>query len=360
MSRSPGSVTVIDVAREAGVSKSAAARVLAESGSASAATRKKVLAAAKKLGYRPNQLARAIKSGTTHLIGAVLPDVSSPFFSAVLHGLSEAARTAGFEVLVSNTDNDPAVESRSLDLLAQQRVSGIIIAPTFTEHPKALLDLASEGLPIVLLDRAVPALLNLPLVSLDHASATERAVETLLELGHRRIAIVNEAAPEFDRLIDLDDREGALQTLKPSAQRLYGYFRALAKEGITPERRFVIDSDYTSESAELAMHAFIDSGLPATAVHCTDSVLSYGAYRALTRRGIAIPERLSFIGFDDPDWTTLVQPAVSVVNQPRHRLGTAAFATLLDHIRGNDPEERTHLMPGELIMRGTTAPPADS
>lgn len=353
-------VTIIDVAKEAGVSKSAAARVLARRGSASESTRRRVLAAAERLGYRPNQLARAMKSGTTNTIGIVVPDVAIPFFSAVLRGIADTARAAGFEVLVSNTDNDADIEARSLELLAEQRVDGIAIAPVFQENPVAITRLVAEGTPIVLLDRRMPGLEKLPLVSVDHADATDHAVRALIDLGHRRIALVTEAQQVRSTLQNIAHREQTgpdLSLLRPSAQRFVGYLRALNRAGIEAEDRLIIRSRYTTADAQQAVEAFLAADAGATALHATDAVLSSGAYRAIRSHGLALPDDLSFIGFDDQDWTTMVQPAVTVMEQPQQRLGATATTVLIGLIRGGTDVAPEHLLQAELLTRGSCSAP---
>lgn len=357
-----GAVTIIDVALAAGVSKSAAARVLSQSGSTSEKTRKKVLDAAENLGYRPNQLARAMKSGATNTIGIVVPDVAIPFFSAVLRGLADTARAAGFEVLVSNTDNDADIEARSLELLAEQRVDGIVVAPVFQPDPAALIRLHEEGMPIVLLDRRMPGLEDLPLVSVDHVDATELAVRALIDEGHRRIALVTEASPTHSGLSRLLDREAGdldLSLLRPSAQRLVGYARALREAGIEVDDELIIRSGYSTVDAQLAVQTFLERGIHATALHATDAVLSSGAYRGIRASGLTIPDDLSFIGFDDQDWTTMVQPPVTVIEQPRQRLGATATTTLVGIIRGGEAEPRRQMLAAELVVRGSSAAPAE-
>lgn len=353
-------VTIIDVARKAGVSKSAAARVLARNGSASPATREKVLNAASELGYRPNQLARAMKSGATKTIGIVVPDVIIPFFSAVLRGLTDNARAAGFEVLVSNTDNDADIEARSLELLAEQRVDGIAIAPVFQEAPSAILRLVDEGMPIVLLDRRMPGLEHLPLVSVDHAGATEQATRALIDLDHERIALVAEAAPALTTLQRLTARapdDPAMTLLRPSAQRIIGYLRALEHAGLEVDEGLIVRSGYTTASAQESVEAFLALETGATAVHATNAVLSSGAYRGIHSRGLRLPDDLSFIGFDDQEWTTMVQPAVTVVEQPRQRLGATALTVLTSIIRGRTAAPLEHLLDAEVLMRGSVAAP---
>lgn len=353
-----GSVTIIDVAQAAGVSKSAAARVLAQNGSVSDKTRKKVLEAADRLGYRPNQLARAMKSGATNTIGIVVPDVANPFFSAVLRGLTDTARAAGFEVLVSNTDNDADIEARSVELLAEQRVDGIVIAPVFQPDPSALIRLESEGMPIVLLDRRMPGLGGLPLVSVDHVDATEQAMRALIAHGHRRIALVTEPSQVRSTLESFRDHSAEdhdLSLLRPSTQRLVGYLRALSEADIDIDDALIIRSRYTTADAQRAVQEFFERGEAVTALHATDAVLSSGAFRGIRSSGRAIPGDLSFIAFDDQDWTTMVEPAVTVIEQPRQRLGATAATTLVGIIRGGAAEPTHQMLTAELLVRDSAA-----
>lgn len=352
------SVTIMDVAREAGVSKSAAARVLARNGSASATTHERVMKAAASLGYRPNQLARSMKSGATNTIGIVVPDVIIPFFSAILRGVADNARAAGFEVLVSNTDNDPDIEERSLELFAEKRVDGIAIAPVFQQDPRAILRLADEGMPVVLLDRRMTGLEHLPLVSVDHVDAAEKAVAALADLGHERIALLAESAPALARLQELAESFSShphLSLLRPSAQRIVGYLRAIKRHGIELDDDLIIHSGYTTTSAQEAVERFLTSGIEATALHATNAVLTSGAYRGIRTRGLSVPEDMSFIGFDDQEWTTMVQPGVTVVEQPSQQLGATAATVLTSLVRGAAADPLEHLLEAELLMRDSTA-----
>ncbi|WP_166376045.1 LacI family DNA-binding transcriptional regulator [Aeromicrobium phragmitis] len=349
-------MTVIDVAREAGVSKSSAARVLSGRGSASPATQRRVTEAAQRLGYRPNALARAMVSGSSHTIAAVIPDVANAFFSATLRGLTDAARSAGFEVIVSNTDNDADVEARSLELLAEKRADGFVVAPVFQDAPEAITRLVEDGTPVVLLDRRMPALADLPLVSVDHVGASRLATEYLIELGHRRIAIVTEAP---DRLTDLRELppDAEISSLRPSTQRLLGYVQALDDHGVELDQDLVLESDYDAGSARAAVSAALDAGLGFTALYCTDAIVTLGAYNAVADHQVAVPDDISFIGFDDQEWTTLVRPSITVIDQPRHELGSAAATRLLAQLRDIDPDERDLRLPAHLIPRESTAPP---
>lgn len=314
-----------------------------------------MLRAAAELGYRPNQLAKAMKSGSTHTIGVVLPDVASPFFSAVLRGISEAARAAHFEVLVSNTGNDAGIEARSVDLLAEKRVDGIVIAPVLQEQSTPLAGLFDDGLPIVLVDRRLPNLAQVPLCSLDHSAATEIAIEELLTHNHTRIAIVSEAADEIERLnriARLEDRD--VTVLRPSEQRLIGYIRALHRNNVALDRSLVRRAGYSAAEADIAVTELLADPQGATALHCTDEALTYGAYQAFVRAGVLPPEQLSFVGFDDQDWTTLMRPPVTIVHQATHELGMAAARMLVEQLTSGTPADDTFFA-ASLLSRGSVS-----
>ncbi|WP_187240558.1 LacI family DNA-binding transcriptional regulator [Microbacterium mitrae] len=353
MSRKGSPATIIDVAKAAGVSKSAAARVLSNNGSASARTRMAVLDAAARLGYRPNQLAKAMKAGSTQSIGIVVPDVANPFFSSVLSGFSAAARSAGFEVIVMSTDNTADIEARSLELLAEKRVDGIAVAPALTDASPTIEQLRSEGLPLVLIDRRLPNLGAIPLVSMDHAAATELATQALITSGHSDIAIVTEAratASEITELLDLDDHATSL--LRPSMQRLVGHARALRAHDIAFDESLVVTAPYDREQAAVVVADFLRTDHHATAIHGTNAILSYASYRAFKQLGVVIPDDLSFVGFDDQDWMLLVHPAVTVVGQAARELGEAAAQTLIQRI-AQDTDVHDVFLSARLIERGS-------
>lgn len=346
-------VTIVDVAREAGVSKSSAARVLAGRGSASASTQKRVLDAAERLGYRPNALAKAMISGTSNTLAIVIPDVASPFFAAVVRGATDAAHAAGFEVLLGNTDNDSDIQTRAIDVLREKRVDGFVIAPVLEDDPAAVRALVDDGIPVVLVDRRMPALADVPLVSIDHIAASRAAVDHLLDLGHRRIAIVTEAASRRDEVLL---RRGDAQALPPSHQRLLGYVEALEARGVPVDINLILASAYDLESARATVASALAT-TDFTALYCTDSVLTLGAYTHIVDAAIALPSSFSFLGFDDQEWTTLVRPAVTVVDQPRYRLGAAAANMLVARVRDLSGVPNDLRLDARLITRASTSQP---
>ena len=156
--RSRQSPTIHDVAAAAGVSTATAARALGGYGAVSPGVRERVKAAASQLGYRPNSLARSMITGATHTIGLVVADIENPFFARSVRGIADVAHAAGYEVLLANSDEDPATERAAVRVLFGKRVDGLIVAPASTDEGPHLSDLSERGVPVVLLDRAIPGI----------------------------------------------------------------------------------------------------------------------------------------------------------------------------------------------------------
>jgi len=210
--------TVADVAREAGVSKAQAARALGEYGAVSDAVRSRVVAAAERLSYRPNQLARSMNTGRSHSVGVVVGDIENPYFAVATRGISDAVEEHGFTVVLSNTSERLQAERVAVEMLMDKRVDGLIVAPaaaTSTAHLEVVL---RAGRPLVLLDRTVPGL-DIDAAVADVSRAAVEAGEQLLALGHRRIGYITTSRPD-------DNRSAAEQPLSsPVAARLAGLAR---------------------------------------------------------------------------------------------------------------------------------------
>ncbi|WP_170202015.1 LacI family DNA-binding transcriptional regulator [Paramicrobacterium agarici] len=349
-------MTVLDVAAHAGVSKSTAARVLSGHGSTSADALRRVTAAARELGYHPNALAKAMVSGTSNTIGIVIPDVANPFFSTAVRGISDSTRAAGYEVIISNTDNDADIEARSINLLLEKRVDGMIVAPVFQAPSAAIKHTVENGTPIVLLDRRGGGVHEGPLIAIDNVEASKIGTQHLIDSGHRRIAIVTEAV---EAVADLREFNSDPTALRPSSQRLLGYIRAMFDANLTVDESSVVRTIFDKEETAKQVTTFLKSRNDITAVFSTDSVVSSGTYVALSRLGISVPDNVSFLAFDDQEWTTMVRPTASVVSQPRYRLGAVAATHLLERVARPSVSSSDVLLGADLVLRESTVSPAD-
>jgi LacI family transcriptional regulator len=347
-------VTIVDVAKAAGVSKSTAGRALAGADEVSARTREKVARVAAELGYRPNSLARSMITGNTETVGVVVPDLSNRFFAAALQSISRTVRKRGYEVLVSSTEGERELERRSVETLAAKRVDGLIVAPLDGTDDDHLQRLAEDGTALVLLDRCAPGAGPASFVSANNIEASRLAVDHLIALGHRHVGIISEA--RYDPAL-LDVTEPSTTGLRPSAMRLAGYAQAMTAAGIPVRPDYIRHSAYSSAISYDATRTLLRTCPEVTAIYCTDNVLSAGAFAAVQDSGLRCPEDVSLIGFDDHEWATLVRPRLTVVEQPTEALGIAAAEDLLDAIAEPSREPVTRLLSAHLVVRDSTAPP---
>ncbi|WP_406300485.1 LacI family transcriptional regulator (plasmid) [Embleya sp. NBC_00888] len=342
-----GAPTIRDVATAAGVSNATAARALGGYGAVSEEARRRIDDAAAALGYRTNSLARSMITGATNTLGLIIADIENPFFARATRGFTDAAREEGFEVVVTNTDEDVDTERTAVRLFMEKQVDGLVVAPAtqaMTEHLQAALD---AGTPVVLLDRRVPGLAA-DSVLVDNRKASEAAVAHLTQHGHRRIAIVTGAS-----LAELE--AGAARSgrhlLSTGKNRIDGYLAALRRAGITPQDEYIKVGDFHRDAAGGMTRELLALPIPPTAIFTTDGIISLGVVEALQEHGLAMPEQMSVVGFDDPEWALVVRPRLTVVAQPVYELGRRAAQRLIARIRGDVARPRRHHLPTELIVR---------
>jgi len=326
------------VASLAGVSTATAARALGGYGAVSPGVRERVHAAATKLGYRRNSLARSMITGTTHTIGLVVADIENPFFARAARGVADVAHRAGYEVLLVNSDEDPLIERAATRTLFEKRVDGLIIAPASLEGSHHIADFAGRGTPVVLIDRIIPGI-DADAVIVDNEFAARHAVEHLTGLGHTRIALLTS--------------QGLIHT---NQTRLRGYLEGLAAAGVEADDDLVRLTPYTREAAARETFAVLQLADPATAIFTTDNLMSLGAVDGIQRAGLRVPEEVSIVGFDDLEWTTIIRPALTVVAQPVYELGATAATRLLERIAGDDSPAQQFVIATTFIARESTGP----
>jgi LacI family transcriptional regulator len=344
--------TIIDVALEAGLSKSTVSRALNGSGSVSAEARRRAEEAARRLDYTPNELARSMIRGSTKLIGVIVPDAATPYFARAIRGISDVARASGFEVVLANTDGDVEAERRALSVLIERRSDGVIVAPASVTDGAPLARAIDAGTPIVQLDRCVAGLSGGGSVTIDNAGIAYIAVRHFLDLGHRKIAVITETTAQVDQL---SRRRIPRAGFMPSAARLAGYLRALEEYGVDCDPELIVRSKYRREAALAATQELLAQRQDATAVFCTDGVMTSGAFEAIQRSDLPCPSEISLIGFDDQEWTTMVRPEITIVEQPDYELGMAAARQLLARIANPGRRPRDVRLRARLVVRGSTS-----
>ena len=350
--------TISEVAAAAGVGRATAARTLGGYGYVSPELRERVLAAAEKIGYRANALARSMSTGVSHTLGVIVADIGNPFFAGVVRGISDTSRERGFDTIVLSTHEDLGEEIAAMNVLIDKRVDGVIVASAAVEradvaHITAAID---HGIPVVLVDRDVSHL-DLDAVVIDNREAAREAVESLISAGHTRVGFVWGPSTETRPTTRRELLAAASKNLWTDAERLRGYLDALDDAGIS------FDPDLVMVGQKTEMRAVDEVGrmlaLPdrVTAVFCTETDAMTGSLRAVRAAGLAYPADVSLIGFDDNSWAAVMDPPLTMIEQPMHELGDKAAATLLALIDGEPTTRSMHTLETRLVSRASVATP---
>lgn len=331
-------VTIRDVAARADVSQATAARALGGYGYVSPAARRAVLDAAQELGYRPNNVARALVSGSTRTIGLVVGDIENPFFAAAARGLADVVEDEGYTLLLANSDEDLERERRAIDVLRTQLVDGLVVAPVSGSDGTHLRVLESDRRPLVLMDRAIRGL-QVDAVMVDNAGGARMAVRHLLGFGHDRIGVVSDS-----------------EEISSTAERLRGFRRAVRDAGIEPDPDLVSFGPSTRAGGYQATLALLERDDRPRALFTLNNFMTAGAVRAIRDLGLRIPDDVALVAFDELEWATLVDPPITVVAQPVAELGRAVGSRLLSRLRGDDGPAKRARLRTELIVRGSCGP----
>ncbi len=303
-----------DVALRAGVSIGTVSNVLNRPDVVSERTRTRVLEAITELGFVRNESARQLRNGLSRTLAYVLLDPGNPFFTDVARGAEEAARSAGLALFLCNSEEDAAREAEYLDILLEQRVRGVLITPV-DHDAERLRTMPRAGVPVVLLDRASHDAAAWCSVAVDDVEGGDLAVSHLLELGHTRIGFV-----------------GGPPTLVQVTDRHQGALRAFERAAVSPDGLVLLETTaLTVAEGRRAGQRVI--GLPArrrpTAVFCANDLVALGFLQQMTQHGIAVPEEMAIVGYDDIDFAAAAAVPLTSVRQPRHELGRRACELLL-------------------------------
>lgn len=356
MSRDPvrKRATVADVARVAGVSVATAGRVLGEYGNVRPDLRDRVRRAAAEVDYAPNVVARSMRSGSTGSIGFVGADIANPFFASAMRGVCDVAREQGYEPILANSDDRIADEQRAISVLLSKQIEGIVVSPTSVTDVEHLKFAQEQGVPVVLLDRQV-ATLEADSVVIDNEEAAYQAVRHLIELGHREIAILARTDPNERPRLRRTRGSGQLTVegpSRPSNDRIRGYVKAMEEAGLEIREELVGHSSWDHEdSPDGDAEQLLTLARRPTAVFASDNITTQSAFQTARRHRLRIPGDLSLVGFDDLDWTTLVEPQVTVIAQSPSDMGRLAAQALFERIRGNTDPARHLVLPTHLIVR---------
>jgi DNA-binding LacI/PurR family transcriptional regulator len=337
--------TIRDVAAIAGVSHQTVSRVINEQANVNAATRERVLAAIRELGYVPNPSAQSLSSNRVHTLGLVTTDISDYFFSQAVAGAEAEARKRGLFLIIGSVEEEAEGDERAyLRLMLERRVEGLIVAgPTLHLERDSIAPSLSEQVPIVALAGELGP--NVSVVDVDNRRGGFDATLYLAEQGHRRIATIT----------------GPLEWTS-ARERLDGHREALRRAGLPGDEKLVRHcSDWGLESGQAATASLLDDGSPFTAIFAQSDLFALGALKELRARGIDVPGGVSIIGYDDIPVAAFVEPALTTMHQPMRDVGALAVRVVVDAISsdGADEGEREsrRLLRAPLVVRGSVGPP---
>ncbi|HET6739544.1 MAG TPA: LacI family DNA-binding transcriptional regulator [Kribbella sp.] len=327
--------TVQDVAREAGVSPSTVSRALHTRGYASPAVRARVRAAADRIGYVTDHNARNLRSRTSTSIGVLISDLRNPFYADLAAGIEEELRAAEYQMVLVNDNGDPAEEMQAAETLLAMRVPGVIVTPVTAKCPQVL---QNNGVHVVCADRELGRSTS-DLVLSDNKTGACELTEHLIALGHTRIGLL------------IDETKWST-----GAGRLAGFRAAHADHGLTVDENLIAYTSFDADAARLTTRKLLNDH-DVTAIISANNVLAQGALAELKDRRVKIPRQLSLAAYDDVPWMSLVQPALTTVDQSTVEMGRSCARLVLARIRGELPSRRRLVkVPARLIVRGSTGP----
>jgi LacI family transcriptional regulator len=332
---SPNGVpTMRDVAERAGVAPATVSNVLSGRRQVRQELRDRVTAAIAATGYRPNQLASSLRRMRTDTVGIVVPDLTNPFFAALVHRLEDLAAEDGYQILLVGSNEDEAREDARLQTLLSRQIDGLIMAPA-RDETAALRANRSRLPPTVLMDRGFGHA-DFDTVTADNTDAAARGCAHLLGLGHRDIAFVV-TSPALDNM----------------RERIDGYRAALTAAGLADRAR-VLAGGFTIEGCRGVIEQELLRAEPPSAIFAANYVATLGAVKAIRALDLDFPGEISLLGFDDTDWMTVLRPYLSVVAQPVPAMAEAVWSLLRERLA--DPRgARRHLrLPCTLAVREST------
>jgi len=327
-------VTISDVAEKAKVSRATVSHVINNTRYVSDETRHKVEKVISELGYRPNVLARSLRSGQTHTLGLIVPDSSNTFFAEISREIEISAFEAGYSVILCNSNEDPQREKLYIDVLTEKQVDGIILVSTCGQI-NTLRGLKKLQIPVALLDRDIKNL-SLDTVLVDNKNGGLLATNHLISLGHQRIGFITGPSDA-----------------NPSAERLTGYKQALRENGIPFEKELIRYGDFTAPSGRLKAIELISLSNPPTAIFAGNDMMAIGVLRAATEKGLHVPEDIALIGFDDIELAAFTNPPLTTIAQPKLEMGKTITELLIQRIKNKERDVQFKMLPVSLIIRET-------
>jgi len=335
--------SIKDIAKQSGVAISTVSHVINNTKFVADGTREKVTKAINELHYRPNLIARGLRTKSTRTIGLLLPDISQPFFAQVVKGIEAVARLRNYTLIMGCAFYDIEEEKRQLNSMLDQNTDGIIFFCGYDSYDH-INQVHDSNIPVLVLDREIDNK-DIPSVLVDNFSAMEKAVQYLYDLGHRKIGFIT----------------FPFENQTTIRRRYEGYCSALKKNGLKYNPDFVIIDDRMRLQELKGTYAVIKQKVEEkknpTAIITLADFLAIGAMKAVKEFGLSVPDDISIMGFNDEMICAFSDPPLTTVKQPKKLMGETAANLLIDIIEKKKIENKNIILDTEIVIRGTTAPP---
>jgi LacI family transcriptional regulator len=328
--------TIKEVAEQAQVSTATVSRVLNGNYPVSKQTYAKVMDAVKAVNYRPNALAKSLKTNKTFMIGFVVPDISNPYFTEIAKGVETIISNYGYTLTFCSSDEDPKKEIKLLKALNEKRVDFVILASSL-KNEKPLLEIMKQGLKIIMVDTILPNL-NVDFVVEDNEKASYKLVDYALQLGHKKIGIVN-----------------GIMDISTARERYEGYKKALKDHKIKYNPSYTVDGGYYRDIAYHGVKKMLQQNihnLP-TLIFATNNQMTEGSMIAIREMGLKIPDDISIVSFGDITLPQLVEPRLTVILHNSRAIGERAGEILMQRMENPNYSEnyKTNVIPSEFVVR---------
>lgn len=329
-------VTLKDIAERVGVTESTVSRVLNGIPKASEETRQEILKVASELNYIPNEVARSLVNKKTNTIGLIISDISNLYFSTVADGIENIASQNNYSVIISTTGGNEAQELKYIRIFREKRVDGLIYISG--KMPRSCEEaLQSIEIPVVIVSRHIHS--NLPSIHIDNVKESKKAVQHLIDNGHKNIAMIS----------------GVYKDIESGALRVRGYRKALKENGIEFNPDLIFEGDFKIDSGIKAMKEILQIVPRPTAVFAGSDEMAVGAIKTIKKAGLNVPDDISVIGFDNNIIAKVSDPELTTIGQPAHKIGEKAMEMLSKVIKGEGLKETNVYLPCKLIERGSIA-----
>ncbi len=327
--------TILDVAKQAGVSAMTVSRYFNQPERLTPATSKRVQAAIEQLQYVPNAAARSLISGCTKTVALILSDIANPFYTTIVRGVEDIAQKHDYTLILGNTDESLEKERRYIDIMMSRCVDGVILSssPGNDHHLELLF---KRNIPVVLIDRTVKDI-DADAVTGDTYTGGQQLTNHLIDQGFRNIALI-----------------GGWTGVSSLEERQAGYRLAMETAGLKPDVHPGRTDRQSGE--EITERLFMEGSLP-EAIIAANNYVAVGALVTLRRLGLRVPEDVALATFDDIESAALIYPFLTVVAQPAYEMGSRAMELLLDRMKGFAGPSRKYRLPTKMIIRNSSQAP---